>query len=85
MRKLFAILCALCLACTAAAASAEIIRPDTPETLTSLIGGKSFSARVTGLDSTGEDEDTKFRIISKQRRMCFARQTIPTRVPEEAL
>ena len=64
MKKLIAALCALLLACLAVTAFADsaVVRPNTPEMLKALVGGKSFSARITGLKSTGEDEDTKFRI-----------------------
>lgn len=63
MKRLTAILCALILLCIAAAASAgSIVRPNTSETLRTLIGGKTFPVRINGLQSTGEDEDTKFTI-----------------------
>ena len=64
MKKTISVLCALLLACLTVTAFADsaVIRPETPETLKTLIGGKSFSARITGLDSTGEDEDTKYSI-----------------------
>ena len=68
MKKMMAVLCALLLICTAITALAEpgvsnLIRPRTSETLKALIGGKSFTAAVTGLESTGEDEDTKFTVL----------------------
>ncbi len=68
MKKMTAILCALLLICFAAAASAEapvsnLYRPNTSETLKTLVGGKSFEAGITGWESTGEDEDAKFSIF----------------------
>ena len=65
MKKLAAILCSLILLCAAFSASAEVpvsnlYKPNMPETLRTLLGGKSFTAAVTGYDSTGEDEDAKF-------------------------
>ena len=67
MKKWTVTLCALLLICLVAAASAEVpvsnlYRPNTSETLKALIGGKSFEARITGWESVGEDEDTKFAI-----------------------
>ena len=63
MKKTIAIVCALALACFAATASAaELYRPNTPETLRNLLGGKSYVAEVTGVESTGEDEDAKFTV-----------------------
>ena len=64
MKKLIAVVCALLLVCSAVSVFADsaVIRPDTPATFRELVGGKTFSARITGLKSTGEDEDTKFRI-----------------------
>lgn len=68
MKKLTAVLCALLLLCSAVAAFAEVpvsnlYRPNTSETLRNLLGGKSFEARVSGWESVGEDEDTKFSIV----------------------
>ena len=65
MKKMTAVLCAVLLICFAAAVSAEVpvsnlCRPNISETFRSLVGGKSFEARITGWESTGEDEDTKF-------------------------
>jgi len=67
MKKRTAILCVLMMICLAAAAFAEapvsnLYRPETSETLRALLGGKSFDARITGWESTGEDEDARFRI-----------------------
>ena len=67
MKKMISFLCALLLVCFAAAAFAEpyvsnLYKPIVPETLKALLGGKSFHARVNGMESTGQDEDTKFRI-----------------------
>ena len=67
MKKLTAILCALLLACLAATAFAEapvsnLYKPNVSETLKTLVGGKSFEARITGWGSTGEDEDARFEI-----------------------
>ena len=67
MKKVMAILCSLLLICLAVAASAEapvsnLYKPNTSETFKSLVGGKSFEAEITELESTGEDEDAKFAI-----------------------
>lgn len=64
MKKCIAALCALLLVCCAAATSfaATLVKPDTPETFRALVGGKSFSARVSGLEAIGQDEDTRFLI-----------------------
>ena len=67
MKKMMAILCVLLLTCLAAAASAEapvsnLYKPNTSETFKALVGGKSFEAGITGMESTGEDEDAKFTI-----------------------
>ena len=67
MKKMTAILCALLMICFAAAASAEapvsnLYRPNTPETFKVLVGGKSFDAGITGMSSTGEDEDAKITV-----------------------
>ena len=67
MKKLTAILCTLIVICFAAAASAEapasnLYRPNTSETFRNLVGGKSFEAGITGLESVGEDEDTRFTV-----------------------
>ncbi len=67
MKKQLSILCALLLACFAAAASAEapvsnLYTPNPSETLKALVGGKSFEAEITGLESVGEDEDARFAI-----------------------
>ena len=67
MKKLTAILCALLLTCFAAAVSAEapvsnIYTPNPSETFRALVGGKSFEAGITGLESVGEDEDARFTI-----------------------
>ena len=67
MKKLMAILCALLTICLAATALAEapvsnLYRPNTSETFTALVGGKSFEAGITGIESTSEDEDAKFTI-----------------------
>ena len=67
MRKLSVILCALLLICVAVSASAEapvsnLDKPNTSETFKALVGGKSFEAGITDLESTGEDEDAKFTL-----------------------
>ena len=67
MKKLTAILCTLIMVCFAAAASAEapasnLYRPNTSETFKNLVGGKSFEAGITGLESVGEDEDARFTV-----------------------
>ena len=67
MRKMTAILCVLLMICLAVTASAEapvsnLYRPNTSETFKALVGGKSFDAEITGITSTGEDEDAKFTI-----------------------
>ena len=67
MKKMMAILCVLLLTCLAAAASAEapvsnLYKPNTSETFKALVGGKSFEAGITGMESTGEDEDAKFTV-----------------------
>ena len=67
MKKLISFLCALLLVCCASAAVAEpyvsnLYAPKTPETLKTLLGGKSFYVRVNGIEVSGEDEDATFRI-----------------------
>ena len=67
MKKMTAILCALLLICFMVAASAEapvsnLYKPNTSETFKALVGGKSFEAGITHIESTGEDEDAKFTI-----------------------
>ena len=67
MKKMMAILCALLLTCFAAAASAEapvsnLYRPNTSETFKTLVGGKSFEAGITNMETIGEDEDARFTI-----------------------
>ena len=67
MKKQLSILCALLLTCFAVAASAEapvsnLYTPNPSETLKALVGGKSFEAEITGLESVGEDEDARFTI-----------------------
>ena len=67
MKKMISILCALLLTCFAVAASAEapvsnLYTPNPSETLKALVGGKSFEAEITGLESVGEDEDARFTI-----------------------
>ena len=67
MKKLTAVLCALLLVCLAGASFAEapvsnLYTPNVSETFRSLVGGKSFEARITGYESTGEDEDTRFTV-----------------------
>ena len=79
MKKMITVLCALLIVCLTATAFADIAvaRPETPEMFKALVGGKSFSARITGLKSTGEDEDTKFRIsITVCERDLYAAATI---------
>ena len=63
MKKLIALLCVLLLTCFAVTAFADhLYKPNMPETLRALIAGKSFSAGINGLESTGEDEDAKFTL-----------------------
>ena len=67
MKKLITVLCALLMICAAVTASAEapvsnLYEPKTSETFRALVGGKSFEARVTGVESTGEDEDARFTV-----------------------
>ena len=67
MKKWTAILCTVLMICLAATAFAEVpasnlYKPNTPETLKALVGGKTFEAKITGLNSTGEDEDAKFQV-----------------------
>ena len=64
MKKRMAVLCVLLLVCSAVAAYAEVpvsnlYRPNTSETFKALVGGKTFEAGITGMESTGEDEDAK--------------------------
>ncbi|MBQ7184902.1 MAG: hypothetical protein IJR97_13055 [Clostridia bacterium] len=67
MKKMTAILCILLLTCLTFAASAEVpvsnlYKPNPSETFKALVGGKSFEAGITHIESIGEDEDTKFTI-----------------------
>ena len=67
MKKVTAILCAMLLICLTAAAFAEapvsiLYRPIMSETFRTLVGGKSFEAEITSIESTGEDEDSKYTI-----------------------
>ena len=67
MKKMTAILCAMLLVWFAVAASAEapvsnLYKPNTSETFKALVGGKSFEAGITHIESAGEDEDAKFTI-----------------------
>ena len=63
MKKLMATLCALLLVCVSVTAFADtLVKPNTPETLKALIGGKSFNASITGLETIGQDEDSRFTI-----------------------
>ena len=67
MKKVIALLCSLLLVCLAVVASAEapvsnLYKPITSETFKALVGGKSFEAGITNVESTGEDEDAKFTI-----------------------
>ncbi|MBR5959963.1 MAG: hypothetical protein IKZ98_03135 [Clostridia bacterium] len=67
MKKVIAILCSLFLICLAIASSAEapvsnLYKPNVSETFKALVGGKSFDAAITNVESTGEDEDAKFTI-----------------------
>ena len=67
MKKMKAILCTLLMICFAVTASAEapvsnLYKPNVSETFRTLVGGKSFEAGITGLGSTGEDEDARFGI-----------------------
>ena len=82
MKKQLSILCALLLACFAVAASAEapvsnLYTPNPSEPLKALVGGKSFEAEITGLESVGEDEDARFAIsITVCERDRFAPEII---------
>ena len=65
MKKLTAILCALLIACLTASACAEIPSSDlyipaVSETFRTLVGGKTFEARVDGKKCYGEDEDGRY-------------------------
>ena len=67
MKKMIDVLCALLLVCFAVAASAEapvsnLYRPITSETFKALLGGKTFEAGISGMESTGEDEDAKYTV-----------------------
>ena len=67
MKKLTAILCALLIACLTASACAEIPSSDlyipaVSETFRTLVGGKTFEARVDGKKCYGEDEDGRYTI-----------------------
>ena len=67
MKKMISILCALLLTYFAAATFAEapasnLYTPNQSETFKTLVGGKSFEAGITGLESVGEDEDARFTI-----------------------
>ena len=67
MKKMTAILCALLLICIGVAASAEapvsnLYKPNPSETFKALVGGKSFEAGITHIESAGEDEDAKYTI-----------------------
>ena len=68
MKKWTAILCALLLICLTATAFAEapvsnLYRPNASETFKALVGGKSFEAGITRMESAGEDEDAKYTIF----------------------
>ena len=82
MKKMIAVLCAVVMICSAIAAFAEapvsnLYKPNTSETFRSLVGGKKFEAGITGWESTGEDEDTKFGItITVCERTRFAPEVI---------
>ena len=57
MKKRMAVLCVLLLVCSAVAAYAEVpvsnlYRPNTSETFKALVGGKTFEAGITGMEST---------------------------------
>ncbi len=63
MKKMITVLCALLLACCAVTAFADgLVKAAMPETLRTLIAGKSFEARAVKLECTGEDEDSKFTL-----------------------
>ena len=67
MKKLTVILSALLIACLAATACAEIpssdvYKPVVSETYKALVGGKTFEARINGVESFGEDEDAKVMV-----------------------
>ena len=67
MKKLTAILCALLMIGLAVSVSAEaaeipssnLYTPNASATFKTLVGGKTFEAGLTGLESIGEDEDAK--------------------------
>ena len=67
MKKLIPILCALLIACLAASAFAEVPSsnlyiPAVSETYKTLVGGKTFEARIDGRTCYGEDEDGRYTL-----------------------
>lgn len=67
MKKWTTILCALLVACLAVSACAEapsssLYTPAVSETFRTLVGGKTFEARVDGKNCIGEDEDGRYTI-----------------------
>ena len=87
MKKLMTILCTLLLVCFAVTASADVaVKPNTPETLKTLLGGKSFCASLTGLTSIGEDEDAKFTIsVTVYERDQYDASLIENLTPHDIL
>lgn len=91
MKKLIAVFCALLVACLSAAAFAEVpvsnlYRPKTPEAFRTLVGGKSFEARITGWGSYGEDEDAKFELsLTVCERDRFDAAAIESLKPQDIL
>ncbi|MBO7663677.1 MAG: hypothetical protein J6U01_09930 [Clostridia bacterium] len=68
MKKITAILCLLLIACLAGFACAEevpssdVYRPVIPETVKTLLGGKTYEAGIEGKECFGEDEDAIYLI-----------------------
>ena len=67
MKKTITILCALLITCLAVSACAEIpasnlYTPAVSETFKTLVGGKTFEARIDGKECYGEDEDGRYTI-----------------------
>ena len=83
MKKISALLCALLIACMMASAcadevpSSDLYRPIIPETLRSLIGGKTFEAEVVRKECYGEDEDAVWMItVTAAEESRFAAEDI---------
>ena len=67
MKKLTTMLCALLILCLAGSACAEIPSSDlyipaVSETFRTLVGEKTFEARIDGKECYGEDEDSRYSI-----------------------